>query len=343
MIKWDLLDDTDVTADKWNGLLVDARDYTVFQSYGWGEYKRKAGWQPLRFVARNKDGQVVGMVQLLLKLLPMGLGMAWAAGGPVLQFGRAGSEPLGKDLAGLLQIMHEKYPRVLVRFHSHLPHDSGLAYGFNQACRRPFYKLNSGFTIHMDLNEVGDDLLSRMTSKHRYYARKAAKAPLQWRAGSSDEDIAALVLVHREMVTNKNMHSIATSEEELIKLRDALDPDGMTILTGYIDEEPVTSCLTFDFGKRAIYMVAATGNEGRKVSAAYAMIVQLIPVLQKKGIEHFDFGGLDPVTPAAEGVNHFKRGFGGQITEYLGEWEGASSEMLRVGMNLAILKKGGRV
>ncbi len=342
MVTWEQYPENE-GAQGWDSLLLQARDYTVFQSYGWGEYKRTAGWRPLRYVARNKGGKVTGMAQLLLKLLPLGFGMAWAPGGPALRFEAGGAEPVGRDLLGLLVEMHSRYPRVLVRFHSHIPHDSGLAYGFNQACRRPFFKINSGYTIHMNLVALGNEFARGMTSKHRYYVKKADGTPLRWESGCSDRDITALVNIHREMVTNKNVPTIATSEAEIVSLRNAVGEHGLTILTGYLNDEPVTSCLTFDFGRKSIYMVAATGNKGRQVSAAYAMVARLISLLQQKGIEHFDFGGIDPVSASAEGVNHFKRGFGGDIVEYLGEWEAARTEWLRWGMNLAIWKRGGRV
>jgi lipid II:glycine glycyltransferase (peptidoglycan interpeptide bridge formation enzyme) len=106
---------------------------------------------------------------------------------------------------------------------------------------------------------------------------------------------------------------------------------------------PVTSCLAQVFGKKAFYMVASTNEKGRDVSAAYAMVEVLIQQLRARGITQFDFGGIDPVNKSASGVNHFKCGFGGQITEYLGEWEAASSEIIRRTLNFAIRQRGGRV
>lgn len=331
----------DLGEQAWNSLLLQARDYTVFQSYGWGEYKRLASWRPLRYVARARNGDVVGMVQLLLKTLPLGLGIAWAPGGPATRF--KGGDLDGADLAGLLAELHERHPRVLVRFQSHIPYDAARAYAFNQTCRRPFFRLISGYSIHIDLAGLEGGLAAQATSKHRYYMKKAAAAPLQWKSGSGDTDIAALTAIHREMVASKNLPSIATSEADVRNLRSALGDDGISILTGYLGERPVTSCMTFNFGAKSIYMVAATGAQGREVSAAYAMIDQLIVLMRARGVEHFDFGGIDPASPAAEGVNHFKRGFGGRIVEYLGEWESAGSEWVRIAMNLAIKKKGGRV
>ena len=59
----------------WDGLLVQFQDYTVYQSYGWGEHKRRFGWRPLRLVA-TRDAQMVSMAQVLVKRYPLRMGLA---------------------------------------------------------------------------------------------------------------------------------------------------------------------------------------------------------------------------------------------------------------------------
>ncbi len=342
MVTWELYPETE-GGQGWDSLLLQASDYTVFQSFGWGECKRMTGWHPMRYVARSKDDKVVGMVQLLVKLLPLGFGVAWAPGGPVQGFNSDGGALIGRDLSGLLVELQSNYPHVLVRFNSHIPNKTDLAYRFSQACRRPYFKINSGFTIHMDVAASCDGLVSNLTSKHRYYIKRAEGAGLHWTSGVSDHDIAALVRVHKEMVKHKNLSLTAISEKEVVNFRKSLGEQGLTVLTGYAGAEPVTSCLTLNFGQKSIYMVAATNNRGRDLSAAYAMVTQLILLLQQKGIKHFDFGGIAPSSLSAAGVDHFKRGFGGVVVEYLGEWESAKTEWVKLAMNLAIWKRGGRV
>jgi lipid II:glycine glycyltransferase (peptidoglycan interpeptide bridge formation enzyme) len=72
------------------------------------------------------------------------------------------------------------------------------------------------------------------------------------------------------------------------------------------------------------------------------MFYKTISYLKEINIKIFDFGGIDPINPLAEGVNHFKKGFGGTITEYLGEWEWSDSKLLRFGSNLGIWLRGGK-
>jgi lipid II:glycine glycyltransferase (peptidoglycan interpeptide bridge formation enzyme) len=115
------------------------------------------------------------------------------------------------------------------------------------------------------------------------------------------------------------------------------------IFTGHEENVPVASCLVLLFGRKAFYRMAATGSKGREMSASYAMVYRLLEYLQAQGIRQFDFGGIAPGSPTAEGVNYFKRGFGGEMVEHLGEWEWSNSMWLRLGMNLAVRLRGIRL
>ncbi len=74
-------------AGSWDEQLIGAEDYTVFQSFGWGEFKRREGWQPCRVVGHGPQGRVAAMMQLLTKTLPFGFAVGWAPGGPAMLFG----------------------------------------------------------------------------------------------------------------------------------------------------------------------------------------------------------------------------------------------------------------
>ena len=152
--------------------------------------------------------------------------------------------------------------------------------------------------------------------------------------------VAALLTLHREMSTRKGLNAAAMSDADHFALRDALGDGGMTILTGYLDDRPVTSCLTLDFGAKAFYLSAATGPDGRRLGAGYAMLPQLVDVLQGKGVVALDFGGVSLDNPDASGVDHFKRGFGGAPLAYLGEWEWASMPLLAPALGTIMKLRG---
>ena len=326
----------------WDAFLAEALDCNIFQSYAWGEYKKHFGWTPLRFIATNKKQVVVGMAQILVKEFPLGFGIGWAPGGPIYRFAGLNSIGLGNNISILIKYLHDLFPRVLVRFHGHEIHDSYSSFEFRTALKRPFIKINSGYTVRVDLNKFGDNKPELMSAKHRYYWKKATSHQIDWIFGINEKNISSLVEVHSDMVFSKSMQSIAIDKKDVTLLCEIFRESHLTLLTGYMADKPVTSCLTYDFGRRSIYMLAATNQIGRQVSAAYAMIPILFLHLKNKGVEDFDFGGIDPGNINAEGVDRFKKGFGGTIVEYVGEWESASSELIRCILNFGLIKIGRR-
>jgi lipid II:glycine glycyltransferase (peptidoglycan interpeptide bridge formation enzyme) len=341
MVTWELLGDS-ADASGWDRNLSAGADANVFQSYGWGEFKRVWGWCPMRWIARDQDHAVVGMVQILTKALPAWVQIGWAPGGPVFLFkGTAGLDP-GDTVPALVGAIQASKRRVCVRFDSQVCREGALAYAFNQTLVRPLVQLNSGYSIRLDLGQSLDVLQKRMTPKHRYYVKKALGENLRWKAGSDQEAVQDLVQLHTEMVRAKQLESGQTRPNEIGHLCRVLG-EGAVVFTGYAGDVPVTSCLVLRFGRKAFYWMAATGMRGRELSASYAMLYRLLEYLQGQGVTEFDFGGIDPRSAAAEGVNHFKRGFGGEIVEHLGEWEWSNSMWLRLGMNLAVRLRGVRL
>lgn len=341
MVNWEEYSETQDDRN-WDSILLTAKDYTIFQSFAWGEYKESSNWVPLRYWMRDKNNNVLAMVQLLLKKLPFSVKIIWAAGGPVFQFPSSRESKLTEYVESLVTLIHKRYPRSIVRFHSNLPNNSNLAYSLNKVCLRPFYKINSGYSISMDLDVNGETLRKQMTSKHRYYAKKASASPIHWKVGNSDNDLREFSKIYKEVIDNKNLAVGLKSYEDLISMRNFLK-DGVVVLTGYINDKPITACLVLLFGHKAYYLLAATGEQGRAISASYAMFEKLAYELKERGATNFDFGGIDPASTSAVGVDHFKRGFGGHIQEYLGEWESVNSSLLRLGVNIAIRSIGGHV
>lgn len=333
-VTWGLVEEPS-DPEKWNRTLEQGADRNVFQSYEWGEYKRAAGWVPMRWIARNADGAVVAMSQILTKSHPAGVMVGWTPGGPVLKFSATSEQDLARIVKGLLDEMNRRHKRVSIRLYSHLPADSAMAHALGQVCRRPIVRLNSGCSIRVDLTQPIDVVLQRMTAKHRYYVKKSLGEPIQWRVGNDPSLVRALCDLHKEMVERKGLAPLTSNFSDLSYLCATLG-EHATILAGYVADEAVTSCLTLTFCRKAFYLMAATSRRGRELSAAYAMVYYLLEHLQKRAVGEFDFGGVAPRSHLAGGVNHFKRGFGGELVEYLGEWERASAGWLRWGLNLAV-------
>lgn len=227
---------------------------------------------------------------------------------------------------------------IYARFRIHLPNSEGWVAGLSNGLSNPKSKIDSGISISIDLKPSLEDLRAAMTSKHRYYVKQSEKAALEWRSGNSEELVSHMTILYCQMTRSKGIEAKSFAPEVIAAMVRAFGKDAL-ILAGYSAGQPVTACLILCCAGHAFYLMAATDAEGRKLSAAYAMVSQLLETLKAQGIRAFDFGGIDPGSDSAAGVDHFKKGFGGEIVKYMGEWEWACSPWVAWAANKMIHRR----
>ena len=245
------------------------------------------------------------------------------------------AEAMGEVVSGLLKELRRATQLTYVRFYSLKPTSAAAARSLSQVCRRPHYNINSGYSLRMDLSGTVEELQAALTSNHQRNIRLSLSEAIEWKFGHSNDLAEDLSLVYQEMTRVKNVEATLFHLASLGALRRHFGANCI-LFVGYHDGQPVTGCLVLIIAGKAFYLMAATRAEGRRLRAAYGMVFKLLEFLKTKGAVYFDFCGLDPASPKSSGVDYFKRGFGGKVVEYLGEWEWASSPWLRWGVNLAI-------
>ena len=322
-------------SDYWDEALTYSENYNVFQTYVWGEFKKTTGWVPERWIASDKNGDIICMVQILIKSFPGGFKIGWASGGPVILFNRSNSKKPPEIIKDLFKNVSRTSGRMVVRLNIQVPDDAYLSYSLNQICVRPIFRINSGYTINIDLNQSLEQIRKKMSPRHRYNLKKSLEENIDWKYGNNPMYIQDFLLLNNEMVNEKKVESIRVNLKNITELSQLLG-ENVIFFAGYIDNVPIASCLVLIFGQKAFHFMASSGLTGRKLKASYAMNYSLLKLLKEKGIRLFDFGGIDPYSPSAAGVNSFKKGFGGELVEYLGEWEWASSGWVKWVVNSAI-------
>ena len=315
----------------WDRLSGSARDSNPFQSEAWGRYKRWFGWEPQHWIASADGGRVLCAVQVLKKPLPLGGIALWAPGGPLIGFPDATLEDLERAIPEGIREVCRANRAGYARFYILQPAAPETRRILSSLCVVPARRLGSGATVRIDLTLPPEKLLGGMEKKHRYLVRRQEENTLRWGWGTSAALAADLGRLHLEMAAAKRV-SAAGGQELSGLIREF--KNNSRILVGYAGGEPVTACLVLLHGDGAFYWRAAAGRRGREMSASYAMVWQLLNRLKEAGLQRFDFGGILPGMRRAAGINHFKQGFGGEIVEYLGEWEWAPASWIRWGVNL---------
>jgi len=298
----------------WAEALAGIPDAPIFQHWGWGEFQRRSGWRPLRFIHRERDR--VTLAQVLCRRMPGGIDFAWVPGGPITD----DPERLADRLDGLHSALKSRVGRCYMRCNVMSAAHKTDFFTRNDSVRRARRPVNSRYSVFLDLTVGPDAWLRAMTKKHRYYVRLANRQGIEWRTGTDDGNLRALAELLRGMVGDKQISIPIYSHDELVTMNEYLG-DAMTVIVGYHDGEPISGALVLTHGNRAHYLAAATSRKGRTMSAAYSMMWELHAHLRRIGVTIFDLGGIAPHDERASGVDHFKLGFGGEVVEYLGEWE----------------------
>lgn len=315
-------------ADEWDGYVATLSG-GFYQTYGWGEVRRVAGWQPLRLLAWSGEG-VIAAASVLVKR-KLGLSVCWVPGGPL-----GTSEMLdGEFLAALGRALGSKlfYCRIsLLRAHQ----ENEAAFLSGAGWQRPMVAMSSGLTMSYAL--AGDEAqrLKRTSGNWRHNLKRSGRYDLRiehWKT----PDLDAISALYREMESLKSLpeqHSatelaaIFTQCREQVVVYRCLDTDGRLLAIRAAGLS----------GATAMDLLAVAGGEARKVYASHATLWALLDHCSRMGLRDYDLSGVDPV--GNKGVFDFKHGTGANLVECLGEWEWASLPGLRQAVNWLAARKG---
>lgn len=324
-MRWELQSD-DVASDVWDGYLVELGDVSPFQCHAWGEFKRHSGWVPLRWIACNGRGDLIAMVQAIFRV-KLGAGMLWSSGGPLGDI-----SALGEDFQKTIRKATNRnniYFRIFPHKRaSRRDQEFLVSHGWHRCS----YKLRSGMSMWLALDKPFDEIKKGLSKDWKKNLKRSQHYHLtvsQW----AEPDVDEILDLYRSMEAAKSLKQQFTREEIQGFLR---------YLSGYLafyrcDDEKgnlvaLRGCVILSpYGWD---LMAATSPLGRKTSASYLLLWEVLKRCQDAGVIRYDLMGIDP--EQIPGVYHFKKGTGAEVVEYLGEWEWATSAPMRWCANWAL-------
>ncbi len=304
------------------------------------DYKQSSG-----FVAGNRFTKVVRiilleasvpvvMMQASILELPFSLALVFVRGGPV--FLRENQTNKRKNLifffAELQNYLKNNYKffhlnilcnTILTPEHQLMFDESGL--------RKPYFERFRSFTYIVPLFDV-DFNFDALDPKWRNQLRRALSLNPSPEFGSSDALINEYCDLHKQMLEIKLLRNAGVNFSNLMQLRSTVP--GFRVLILKHETKPVCGCVFIIFGSKAYYYLAAANYEGRKNYFSNAMIWFLIKKLNKIKLAELDLVGIDPVTNL--GGYHFKKGVGGNLKLFMGEWELSSHKFLKFFIDLVL-------
>ena len=317
-------------AAQWDAIVLQLQDFTVFQSYAWGEHRARFGWSPLRLLA-HEDGQVVAVAQVLVRKYRFGIGAVWIPGGPL---GRTSAWNSGLRQAirkeAELRFFYCRLNAMSNRTSESV--DTLLTNGWLSSCRH----LSSGLSLEYVPSLPDEQRMLLCSVNWRHNLRRSFKRSLCTSVWDSP-DTKEMMHAYSIMQELKNL-AAQTSHEDIESI---LSSFGQRCVIVRCDDErgeflALRGALIM--GPKAWDIFAVASPAGRKVYASHAAFWELMAQCSQRGVVWYDMGGADPINN--RGVYDFKKGTGAADTAQLGEWEFAYPGFLRHIANYLIGRRG---
>jgi hypothetical protein len=335
-----------VTEPEWADLLTRFDDASIYQTWSYGT----VCWNPkqLSHLVLKRDQLVVAIAQVRVVRLPViGKGIAYVRWGPLCRLrGQPLQEEVLREVIIALKREYTDRRGLLLRIVPNAyPGDAGVmawATVLEESGFRPDPAVHVYRTMRVDLTPPLEEIRKKLHSRWRSYLRNAEKNGYKVVEGASVELYETFLVLYRQMMERKQFET-TVDVEEFKQLQQALpNPLKFHVLVCQKEHNPLNALVISHVGESAIYLLAATGEEGLKERGAHLLQWRAVEWLKERGCRWYDVGGINP--DRNPGVYQFKSGLGGDEArqlggfEFRGDW--VSSAIVTCGERLRIMLQG---
>ena len=322
-----------MTESEWDVVLEGFKDVSVYQTWAYGS----VSWGERNIshiVLRSRGRKIVAASQARVVRIPVfGGGVAYIPWGPMWR-GKECEDP--ESYRAILNAMKSEYVvkrKLLLRVRPREVAGENGGRGFHEILEEEGFKKNEYVspyrTFLLDLTPELPNLMKQMDSKWRNQLRQAMKNPSVTTVGTSDEMFETFMALSSEMLQRKKF-TPGVEFDTFRKIQKVLPPDRkMRIFICEVSGKPVAVAICSAHGDTGIYILGATGDQGRESKGANLLQWKIIEWLKGAGYRWYDLGGINPVMNP--GVHHFKKGLGGKDVCHLGQydyWENTGNRMM---------------
>lgn len=312
-----------ITASEWSALVPRFDDASVYQTWQYGA----VCWneKQLSHLVLQRGKKAVAIAQVRVVRLPVvGSGIAYVRWGPLC---RLRGEPFDERvLAETLQALKAEYSGrrgLMLRLIPNAYQDEATAGAWTSALEvagfRADPKVHLYRTMRVNLCQTADDLRKGLGQRWRNYLKNAEKCDYTVVEGANTELYEVFLALYRQMMARKQFDT-TVDVDEFSRLQAALpDPLKMYVLVCQKEGRALNALVVSAVGESAIYLLAATGDEGLKERGAHLLQWRAMQWLQQQGCRWYDVGGINP--DRNPGVYQFKSGLGGAEVRQLGGYE----------------------
>ena len=296
---------TAADVQRWDELVVATGRAHVLQTAAWAELKAVTGWSTRRFVL---DG---GVAQVLLKRLPLGISVAYAPRGPLVD-----AERMADAITALRRALAKERCAGLL-CDPEIADDPATRDALGRAGVRPSpVFVQPRRTLLMDLSREPDDLLGAMRKKTRQYIHKGE------REGVVTEETTDLDRFVKILGAVAQRDRFAVHSRDYFERLFAAFGDRVHMMLARVGTDDAGALMLARMGDRAWELYGGWSGAHAEARPFYLLKWRAMMRMRALGARRYDMWGLaegadDPLA----GVENFKLGFGGEVATWIGALE----------------------
>ncbi len=304
----------------------------VLQTWDWGDFKSRWGWEPIRLLF-ERDGQPLAAAQILCRRLShIPLSVTYVPKGPALDYSDVS---LLAHVLSTLEAQARDRRSLFVKIDAdvrlgvgpeNLPPVPEAAAVLKMLARRGWRpsaeQIQFKNTVVVDLRPDEDTLLARMKAKTRYNVRLAGRRGVQIRSGD-EADLKTFYSLYRE-TARRDGFLIRPPAYYLDLWTQFLRAGRARLLLAEVEGAPIAGLMLFLFGQTAWYMYGASSSQYRNLMPNHLLQWEAIRLARRLGCTQYDMWGAPDHFDQSDpmwGVYRFKTGFGGETIRGMGAFD----------------------
>ena len=290
------------------------------QSLEWS--KVKTSWKSEVILAEDKDNKIIGSLMVWIRKMPIFGNIMYSARGPVCDIHNI--EVLKQITEGAKELA-KKYNAIVLRIEPDIKSDDEkfkkimleLGYSIKDDAKNFRDEIQPRYVFRLDTKgKTEDEVFSNFHQKTRYNVRLATKKGVTVKDGTRED----LKDFHKIMITTGIRDGFITRPLEYFeKMYDELGPEHMKILMAYYNNEPISGVIPIMYGNKTWYLYGASSNEHRNLMPNYLLQWEMIKIAISRKSDIYDLRGVPGIADDSNGLYRFKKGFGAEYTEFVGE------------------------
>ncbi len=290
------------------------------QSLEWG--KVKSFWTNEVVLAEDKEGNIIGSISVLIRKIPIFGNLMYSSRGPVCDIHNV--EVL-KQLTDGIKVLAKKYKAMVIKIEPDIKSDDkefrklaeSLGYKIKDDFKDFSEEIQPRYVFRLDIKDkTEDEVFNGFHSKTRYNIRLAGRKGVTVKEGTKED----LKDFHKIMIeTGARDGFIIRPLEYFEKMYDELGENHMKVLMAYYEGKPISGVIPIMYGNKTWYLYGASSNQYRNVMPNYLLYWEMIKMSIARGDDMFDLRGVPGIADNSNGLYRFKKGFGAEYTEFIGE------------------------